>query len=116
MSGLLELAARCEAAEGPDHDLTEAIARAVGGDIRTGPILPDHAPRGFYAGLAYTYSIDAAMSLVPEECGHNWSLIGSDKIGATRGAWQAEVVDELADAATPALALCAAALKARASA
>lgn len=58
----------------------------------------------------YCASLDAAETLVPEYCKDVWSLIGGTK-------WQALVGldDYQADAATPALALCAAALRARAS-
>lgn len=112
MSGLLELAARCEAAEGPDRELEHAIADAV-----IGPVKPPYR-RGFC--FSYTASVDAAMMLVPE----GWHLFS---LGETRfmlgGPWLAQLDDwqeiparHHATAATPALALCAAALKARSAA
>lgn len=68
------------------------------------------AQRGQTRTQPYTASIDAAMTLVPE--GWSWSLFGPDN--------QACLVNPenpsqaaTCDAATPAIALCIAALKAR---
>lgn len=61
---------------------------------------------------AYTASLDAAMTLVPE--GH----CGQVQFGKHPGAWVAALAEQHPDdfnmAVTPALGLCAAALKARA--
>jgi hypothetical protein len=130
MADLLELADACEAAEGPDRELDCAIAvsaanffeippRYDGGPIGYGyhdakgaEIHPGHG--GDQMVPAYTASIDAAMTLVPEGCdvtldrekGFGAALVfdtlGVDTIGAAR-------------ATTPALALCAASLRARAA-
>jgi hypothetical protein len=88
-----ELAERCEKATGPDFKIDCEIERLI---------FDNH--QGMMR--SFTASLDAAMTLVPEEAATDWSLIGGTR-------WQAEVADELADAATPALALCAAALRAR---
>ncbi len=92
------LAVRCEAATGPDREL-DALINDIAGRRPTMP--------------AYTASLDAAMTLVPE--GY---LYG---IGNPEGAAHAvvsESPDALIDpvkAATPALALCAASLRALAT-
>lgn len=126
-SELIALAERCEAATGPDRELDEAIAVLVGKDSRTGPIHPSLAPRGYYDGPSYTASIDAALSLVPE--GFSWA-VGSAEDGGhatvskmpeddeaySGGRLPAPEVMTHGYAATPALALTAAALRARAAA
>jgi hypothetical protein len=53
---LVELAARCEAATGPDRLLDDDIMYATQNIIVDNP-------------AAYTASLDAAMTLVPEGCG-----------------------------------------------
>jgi hypothetical protein len=101
---LLELAERCEKATGPDDALDWAAAEAIG-----------CAP-----GLPYSASLDAAMTLVPD--GYEWGC-GSWGNPDTDGPWawcatRQQSADNDLDygkAATPALALCAAALKARAA-
>lgn len=102
---LAELAERCERATGPDFSLDCDIARAMWAGWERGV-----AP-------ATTASLDAAMTLLDGlqyvAATVNWSRIGSgiaevylDNPGPMFGS----------EAATPALALCAAALKARAQA
>lgn len=81
MSDLLALAERCEAATGPDRELDVAIALACGiVRERDGNCLYGHRDfsvmvleRGYYDHdghapelPAYTASLDAAMTLVPE--------------------------------------------------
>jgi hypothetical protein len=90
---LIALAERCEQAAGPDRELDFAIAAGVGWP--DSPNLHQHARR-------YTESLDAAVTLVPQGCG--WMIMGNAaKVGRlpSRGA-------------TSPLALCAAALRARA--
>lgn len=136
MSALLELAARCEAATGADREMDAAIAVSL--NIGARGLLPDDheylarvrkddgcAPgtywfvcrsgRSLRTAEAYTASLDAAMSLVPE--GHDWSLhvdngeaLAGCEPASDDGCWCAD-----RHAATPALALCAAALRARAT-
>ena len=93
---------RCEAATGPDRELDKAIARAVGTIMN-------------YTVPAYTASLDAAMTLVPEDHALNIETISG-------GLAYANVWLDVSDhdgtapnesrAATPALALCTAALRA----
>lgn len=120
---LLELAERVEALTGPDREVDAAITLAIfpwvardgGGDF----IRKDGSP---YDGvrvrvLEYTASIDDALTLVPG--GANWTLL-SHADGST-----AEVAHPFVDgwrgvgcevtAESEPLALCAAALKARAA-
>ncbi len=110
---LLALAERCERATGASYDLEKAIGVAM-----HGPIVPK----------PYTASLDAAMGLVPEM----WCVeaLGQHYDGPNRGKWRCSIYirnpglgpksctsDPWAAAgpcATPALALCAAALRARA--
>lgn len=119
MADFMELAERCEKATGPDRELDLAIAKLP---IRPHPV-PAKATLG-QGGLAwsgaygfkcaeYTASLDAAMTLVPE--GWNWQVgVGNHNWAAVyKGAPPSMRVDPIA--ATPALALCAAALRARAS-
>jgi hypothetical protein len=101
VSALLELAARCEAAAGPSFALDIEIAYAINHPLE---------------GLAkpYTASIDAARTLVPEE--HDLFLMQGhgEKASAATPHRQSAITDERS-AATPALALCAASLRARAA-
>ncbi len=109
-----DLIARIESADGPSRELDEAIERAVGrytafqhytlGDDDT----PDYVP------TRYTASIDAALTLVPD--GALWSAETWDTNGIYPKHVRASVWVQGAPrcyAATPALALAAAALKAR---
>jgi hypothetical protein len=131
---LLALAARCEAAKLPlpDRTLNRAIARAVGWgyqspsearranpawfhpeDCRNGKPVFDslHGTDVWREPLNYVGSLDAAMTLVPSP--GKWSVTAGHK-----GDWQACVWVEGAgfmdwrSAASPALALTAAALRA----
>ena len=105
-----DLIARLEAATGPDRELDRAIAKALG-------VMPLYQMRGQIGSSwpDFTDSIDAALTLVPE--GWRWhsyywprkdepkimSLVTSEPhVGIAHG-----------KAATPALAICIAALKAR---
>jgi hypothetical protein len=128
MSDLLALAERVEAASGPDRDLDTEILwhvdrrrftcgywNAASGLPRELEVMP--SPKGGLGWIgaqcsapAYTTSIDAAMTLVPE--GYDW-IIGHTNGGLTI---HAEVGDRQQwFANTPALALTAAALRARAA-
>jgi hypothetical protein len=103
---LLALAERCEQAAGPDRELDFAIAAGAGWP--DSPNLHQHARR-------YTESLDAAVTLVPD----GWDFCISK-------GWAEEAIVSLApagmatevvaSATTPAPALCAAALRARAAA
>lgn len=99
---LLALAERCEDATGPIFVLEDDIARLI------------HQLDGrMWSGLAkpYTSSLDAAMTLVPEGWNVQFERTGS----ASRACVWKAARNHSRYAATPSLALCAAALKARAA-
>jgi hypothetical protein len=81
---------------------------------RGGP--PGTDPAAIYGEVPqFTSSIDAALSLVPE--GLVWDISSGTKAGLPDPPWAALWSDDLdvaADGKTPALALCIAALRARA--
>lgn len=128
---LLELAALCEAAEGPDRELDAKIAVILSGDASAWvvPEVPGsiftHKPGWWrdaldksHSALAYSASLDAAITLVDAEC--YWQ-VGHDGEGRDPSMFAARVFDPLtmrrpctAVSETAALALAAAALKARA--
>ncbi len=127
---LLDLAARCEAATGPDRELDVAIALSLPGFFNAGPYydgakdrigtidvdgnksIPGNDP--LMLVRHYTASLDAAMSLVPEgqrrvefgtyNGGGAWAYV---HVGSERGEQLGE-----SEADTETLALCAAALRA----
>lgn len=130
-----ELARRCEEAGGPDRELDVLIyAETLGGGewignmlraagVNLGFIDPGKHSRNFsllYSGTpAYTASIDAALTLLmdgwdfgcgsPDATGKCWAWCGQrENPSSIQWDWM-----ECGNAATPALALCAAALKAR---
>lgn len=125
MNGMRELIERLGMATGPERELDAAITDACGIDCREccghgQPITNDEGDQ--FVGevccgnpnvnpAAFTGSIDAAMTLVPE--GWEWALF------VEGGCSRVEIGDPLkdigADASTPAIALAIAALKARAS-
>ena len=95
---LLALAERCEQAAEPNRELDAAIARFL---VLTGA---EDIARSRYGWSYFTANLDAAVTLVPEGLG--WMIMGNAaKVGRlpSRGA-------------TAPLALCAAALRARAAA
>lgn len=130
--GVKDLIARLEAAEGPDRELADEVLLACGWERSVGATTnpdivfwkaPDsdeyHAEGSDWPGDP-TASIDAALTLVPEK----YDITITQASGPRRSDWFATCTerDEFArtithkarDAATPALALCIAALKARA--
>ena len=122
MTELLKLAERCEATTGPSDELQFAIGDAVGATIERAPF--DGAGRGVRDCPPYTHSLDAAMTLVPE----GWRVVNFAESEPDvppeelrQRPWTAMLklpADDFrakwakAYAATPALALCAAALRA----
>ena len=116
---LLELADRVEAATGPDRELDRAIRDTLNLAHDYGA---DWGSRGrdIAQAFPYTASLDAAMTLVPEEV--FWRL-GHDGEGPDPSQFRAEMLmvfsrsshSAVAVAATPALALTAAALRALAN-
>lgn len=123
-SPLKELADKVEAASGPDRELECRIwaAQKGGGFDTYRAVVPDF---GQWQAPAYTASIDAAMTLVPE--GWNWMAGNRDqpKARAYVNNGQPHFVSAQRPnpklrwfevvAVTPALALTAAALRARAA-
>lgn len=125
---LIALAARCEAAEGANRELDCLIATALGWREVPNPTFAgglvgrwyraDGTMSDHFGVPRYTALLDAAMTLVPEgwivaleifpEEGSE-ALLRDDRINPVR------LSNQEASAATPALALCAAALRARAA-
>jgi hypothetical protein len=119
---LLELAGRCERAKGPDDGLDRDVALACGWEW-LGPWSPDNrsayqwkAPdRSLHIGPPFfTASLDAAIRLVPE--GRSREITENVTSGESEVfIWNMRGLGEgdRGVAATTALALCAAALRAR---
>lgn len=100
MAELLKLAERAEAATGTDRDLDFEILCAVDHRaVYTGPIQGDRA---------FTTSLDAAMTLLPKGCGF---YVDNGAHGLSASARILCAGAHVGHAATPALALCAAALR-----
>lgn len=130
MTGLVELAKRVEALDGPCRETDAEIAYAVrwrwagweDGDTRIEQRSLEYVKNAVLNSCnsiwqhlpAYTASLDAAMSLVPEGC--QWGAGSRDATG-TAWAWTGVTHDAAAisNAATPALALTAACLRALAT-
>jgi hypothetical protein len=127
---LLELAERCEQATGPDRELDAEIAEASGNvpeDYQRATHYGEPRPyfwhkferEGEIIPLRYTASLDAAMTLVPEglEGRVEWRT-GKGMHPAYASMWGCGARDidrhDNGHGKTPALALCAAALRARA--
>lgn len=117
---LIELADSCEKATGPDRLFDREMARALN-------VMPLHQRRGSLnmTWPDYTTSIDAALTLVRDDCLHLVRTVwdGNERAGFAsvsryttdehcRKFWAGE---HQATATTPTLALCAAALRALAS-
>ena len=103
----MTLADRIEALDGPCREVDLAIERAV----NTSAIHDDHLDRFPETAKRYTASLDAAMTLVPDGCGRSY-----DDMDNGECLWRLEPDDDSqfwGRAKTPALALCAAALRAR---
>jgi hypothetical protein len=105
---LLALAEQCEMMAGPEWMMDCSIASVIGW-----PAAVTRKP--------YTASLDAAMALVPEDYGWRlWMPAASQSADGDRPRvtlWKPvrSYAPRDTDAATPALALCAAALRARAA-
>jgi hypothetical protein len=111
---LLELAERCEKATGPDRELDMRIALAFG--------LLHHEQGGSPYADEYTASVDLAIPLVGTArfILDKRAFAGTRSGGYRADVWQAPLTvygeTTRAWAVTPALALCAAALRAKAAA
>ena len=103
---LFALIAALEAATVGSRELDERIALHVGWAVQ-----PDGQAQ---AGIpAYSTSLDAALTLVPD--GRTWR-INSPPLWLENGLFRANVINvsgHECDAATPALALCCAALRSK---
>lgn len=118
MSDLLALAERCEAATGPDRELDGDVYEALGGVLTKirGTTTRRLADR--YNGRdvpRYTASLDAAMTLVPD--GSVWLRKSPETMSIYTPPTDEKVWAHHIDGkgTTPALALTAAALRARAT-
>lgn len=131
---LLALAARCEAATGPDRELDADIAchapicqadyvLSAHPSAKPGRVTRyfDDGGHGTFVCQNYTASLDAAMTLVRE----GWlldQLLERNTVDSANWRWKAglwradsDVIVAGKSPATPALALCAAALRAKAA-
>lgn len=112
MNVLLELAGRCEQAAGPDREIDRDIYALV--NNRKKPDLCAYGDGRLIVPTfvdAYTASLDAAMTLA----GGLGGEVTFYKDGTAKAfVWQPYPMAVEAKAATPALALCAVALRARA--
>lgn len=126
---LLKLAERVEALSGPDREVEARIWCALNGKKYVGHWREYDGPNtrveyieppkrtplaSSTVALRWTASLDAAMTLVPK--GWAWSVLDRRTTGYSKPngqCWTKEDRSTLhGDAATPALALCAAALRA----
>jgi hypothetical protein len=113
LATLLALAERCEQAAGPDRELDFAIAAGLGWpDGRySPPILPFERVR---PPRHYTDSLDTAAALVPE--GWTWARFHGGVVECmTLNGPGGSILFERGQGTSTALALCAAALRARAA-
>lgn len=132
MTNLNTLASRVEDVSGPDRELDAEIGLCLGLKVERVTIGPDHrreeiVTTGRKAGdhaptsrpiSRYTASLDAALTLVPGGC--SWRVgVSSEPRKAILGGSAAEVMQGCfgkllaqTGGATPALALCAASLRA----
>jgi hypothetical protein len=123
-SYLLSLAEQAEAAAGPDMALDAEIALVTGWERMPEKLHAWKSPDGIYDRclISFTESLDAAMTLIPPDAFKKVAVGSGTKRafaqlihhpGGPFGGIKRPSI--YVTAATPALALCAAALKARAS-
>ena len=126
---LLALAARCEAATGPDRELDADIMLAIGIEDAISGMTAAQARAKYPDAVAtfcrvfdvppLTASLDAAVSLVP--AGWDWEAHSFGLVRVSPGVKhplyckRGQPTTKQTTCATPALALCAAALRARAA-
>lgn len=115
---MTDLADRIERADGPSRELDAEIAVASGqyraDRHRPGSFFKADQPNHSSLGVpAYTSSLDAAMSLVPEGWGEGKILWVGGECYVTLSRSHPENMEAKGEAATPAPALCAAALRAK---
>lgn len=113
-----DLIERLQSATGPDRELDEEIACEVGAypanwDLALPGYTLEYYMTWSNCAPTYTASLDAAMTLVPEGTGFGL-LLSRDRKDCRADIWSDERTEErFFTGATPALALCIAALKAR---
>lgn len=120
VSGLLELAERCEAATEGGFDLNKEILKALGYTWRGMGYWFHDDSHQWLGCTQFTLSIDAALTLVPEGLWHE--IKGPRRYlnipSPVPNYWSAHLSafdhtgDRMGWGATPALAICAAALRA----
>ena len=114
MSEFKRLAHLCEIAPSPSDALQFAIGKAVGTVKYGAPFQADGT--GVRLCPAYTHSIEAAITLVPDDC--QWSFDSHYSIAEVHRYWTPSNAEDsgharyMGEAATPALALTAACLRA----
>jgi hypothetical protein len=127
MSDITALIERLEQASGPDRELDVAIFREIGAPVpfqfanKLFALTYDEAEQCYFAPAgdmrvryeppAYTASIDAALTLVPE--GMEWHVGHEDGAPFAHVHRPGEYDSGLIDAATPVIAICIASLRAR---
>ena len=116
---LIELAERAEKASGPDRELDKAIWAALGNcnHDRTGGYICLDCGKDTYgekSAPVFTASLDAAMTLVPEGWCFEVTCWKDGNGTACVSQYNPGDQDHTGHAATPAIALVAAALRARA--
>jgi hypothetical protein len=101
----MNFADRVEQSDGPSRELDAEIFQALG-------IVPSREHYPIYPAYAFTASIDAALTLVPEGYGYG---VADPKHGVAASGliFNQTGLHIECRAATPALALCAAALRTR---
>jgi hypothetical protein len=119
-----ELIERLEKATGPDRELDGAIALSLGWTFQKmkGDSKPYYRKPGettYYMRSevpAYTASIDAALTLVPEGWAYQLTLLFEPRVHGNQQAivWPPDKASPVSGAPTMPLAICIAALKARA--
>ncbi len=112
---LSALIARLEAAEAGSHELDKAVAIACGSTIN---VWAETAADGTFLGSVrpVTTSLDAALALAERVCGdREWMIVRSNEGGVTtyHALIGPDAVERAGEAATPALALVIAILRAK---
>ena len=117
---MIELIERIEALEGPDREVDRLVGRAAGWRHVPSGKYDWMKPSGMYCTIGlppFTASLDAAMTLVPEGWSGLLGFRGTHDYIEERGHAHIQTIvgekEAYAEASTPALALCAAALRAR---
>lgn len=109
-----DLADKIEGLEAPCREMNEQICLAIGRPLTVSDDCFDYIDNV----PPYTSSLDAAMTLVPE--GWEWMMEGEETerhFPPSQWLYKAHLGDKItSEGSTPALALCAAALRARSEA